>query len=87
MLSAHAQAVPLNSDPVQSAPFRPDEPESVRRMLGRFLHRLLRRGPWRAPALPGDLHCDVGLGEGLPFDRESAFWEGRPRSHARDLPL
>jgi hypothetical protein len=82
MLSANAKAVPLVPGPLQSNGF-----DGAWRAIGRFLSRLVRRGPRRAPGLPDDLCGDVGFCEGLPFDRESAFWETKQRSHARDLPL
>lgn len=82
MLSANAQVVSLKPDPLQSSGL-----DGLWRSLGRFLLRVVRRGPRRVPALPEELYADVGFVEGLPFDREAAFWNGQHRSQARDLPL
>ena len=82
MLSANAKAVSLTPGPLQSNGL-----DGAWRAVGRFILRLVMRGPRHMPALPDDLQGDVGLGERLPLDRESSFWEARRRSHARDLPF
>lgn len=82
MLSANARAVSLKPDPLQSNGLN-----SIWRAIGRFFLRLVRHGPRRAPDLPEELQGDVGFVKDLPFDRESAFWDAKHRSQARDLPL
>ena len=82
MLSANAKAVSLTPGPLQSNGL-----DGAWRAFGRFIQRLITRGLRRVPALPDDLQGDVGLGERLPLNRESAFWEARRCSHARDLPF
>ena len=82
MLSANAKAVSLAPGPLQSNGF-----DGAWRAFGRFLSRLVMRGPRRVPDLPADLCGDVGFADSLSLDRESAFWDARQRSHARDLPL
>jgi|GEM_PF-2976582 len=82
MLSASVQTASLKPDPLQSSGF-----DILWRAIGRFIRRVVHCGARRAPALPEELHGDVGFGESLPFDREAAFWEARRRSGARDLPL
>ncbi|MND64589.1 hypothetical protein D3C80_559330 [compost metagenome] len=84
MPSANANSMPAVEASQQL--FRPSFIKRFHKHLACFFHRLFAEGRGVTPALPEELHGDIGFQPPLP-ERGEAFWQDRQRSVGRDLPL